>query len=120
LIWNEQLESFHNTHGNFETILGADVIYTKESLEPLFDTAAFFLIQLQNQNDDRNYYYNRNKSATTTVTTTSSVGQQQGRFILSRYNKWGGISDEAVLDVAKSRNFIWTQPSEGIFVFQLN
>ena len=109
LIWNEQLENFHTTHGNFETIVGADVIYTKESLEPLFDTAAFFLIQLQNSNlNDRNDCSNRNKPASASAFASASASaegqQQQGRFILSRYTKWGDITDATVLDVAKRKS----------------
>jgi hypothetical protein len=106
LIWNEQLETFHNKYGNWDTILGADVIYTRESLEPLFDTVLFFLQQNQLLQKNSN---NKPSSSSSSV----------GRFILSRYNKWGDISDETVLDAAKARNFIWTKPSEGIFVFQL-
>ncbi|OEU06206.1 hypothetical protein FRACYDRAFT_255678 [Fragilariopsis cylindrus CCMP1102] len=103
LIWNEQLEIFHQKYGNWDTILGADVIYTRESLEPLFDTVLFFLLQHQLENE------NKDKLPSSVV----------GRFILSRYNKWGDISDETVLDAAKARNLIWTKPSEGIFIFQL-
>jgi predicted nicotinamide N-methyase/ribosomal protein L12E/L44/L45/RPP1/RPP2 len=112
LIWNEQLEIFHQKYGNWDTILGADVIYTRESLEPLFDTVVFFLLQhqLENKNQNENNNNNNNKLSSSSVV---------GRFILSRYNKWGDISDETVLDAAKARNLIWTKPSEGIFVFQL-
>ena len=110
LIWNEQLETFHHQYGNWDTILGADVIYTRESLEPLFDTILFFLLQHQLESK------NQNNSSNNTNKLSSSV---VGRFVLSRYNKWGDISDETVLDAAKARNLIWTKPSEGIFVFQL-
>ena len=93
LIWNTQLESFHEKHGTFDTILGAAVIYTRESIDPLFETVCFFL----------------QKSLS-----------RQGRFVLSRYSKWGGVTDEDVLDYAKNHDLTWTQPpSEGIYVMQL-
>lgn len=88
LIWNNlsQMEEC----GTFDTLLGADVIYTIESLDPLFDTVAYFLQQ-----------------------------QAGACFVLSRFTKYGAISDETVLDAAKSRNLVWKRPSEGIFVFRL-
>ena len=89
LIWNTQLEAFHEKHGKFDTILGAAVIYTRDSIDPLFDTVSFFL------------------------------QKSQGRFVLSRWSKWGGVTDEDVLEYAKDRNLTWTQPSEGIFVMQM-
>lgn len=97
LIWNNvsQMEDC----GQFDTVLGADVIYTIESLDPLFDTVAFFL---GNETD------------------AESKGREKGRrsFVLSRYTKYGSISDETVLDAARARNLEWTRPSEGIFVFR--
>lgn len=87
LIWNnlDQMKTF----GTFDILLGADVIYTIESLDPLFDTVTYFLQQ----------------------TPTAC-------FILSRFTKWGNIQDETVLDAAQSRNLVWTHPSEGIYIFQ--
>ena len=92
LIWNNitQMEEC----GTFDTILGADVIHTIGSLDPLFDTVAYFL------------------------------GRQDGEtanrcFVLSRYTKYGNIQDETVLDAARARNLVWTRPSEGTFVFRL-
>lgn len=88
LLWGSpHMEKFQSAHGYCDTIMGADVIYTKSSMDPLFDTVAC-LLQKPN-----------------------------GRFILSRYNIWNGVSNEVVLEAAKQRNFEYTQPSEGIFVF---
>ena len=89
LIWNNvsQMEDC----GTFDTLLGADVIYTIESLDPLFDTVTYFLQR-----------------------------QVGASFVLSRYTKYGAISDETVLDVARARNLVWKRPSDGIFVFRLN
>lgn len=88
LIWNNMIQM--EECGNFDTILGADVIYTIESLDPLFDTVAYFL----------------------------EKGGNTACFILSRYVKYGAIADETVLDAAKARNLVWNRPSEGIFVFR--
>mmetsp|Transcript_13103 Transcript_13103/g.33036 ORF Transcript_13103/g.33036 Transcript_13103/m.33036 type:complete len:267 (+) Transcript_13103:253-1053(+) len=89
LIWNNtsQMEEC----GTFDTLLGADVIYTIESLDPLFDTVIYFLQR-----------------------------QAGASFVLSRYTKYGAISDETVLDAARARNLVLERPSEGIFVFRLN
>jgi len=95
LIWNniDQMERC----GTFDTILGADVIYAISSLAPLFDTVAFLLGK-----DDGD-----------------ASPQRDRTFVLSRYCKWGNISDETVLEAASARNLTWTHPSEGIYVFRL-
>jgi 2-polyprenyl-3-methyl-5-hydroxy-6-metoxy-1,4-benzoquinol methylase len=88
LIWGfPHMEAFEKTHGKFDTILGADVIYTKASTDPLFDTVACLL------------------------------QKPQGRFVLSRYNKWNNVSDETVLEPAVARNLHCKRPAEGIFIF---
>ena len=89
LIWGSpHMEAFQQTHGTFDVILGADVIYTKASTEPLMDTVAHLL------------------------------EKPHGQFILSRYNKWNGVSDETVLQAAKERKLHCIhEPAEGIFVF---
>mmetsp|Transcript_1470 Transcript_1470/g.3255 ORF Transcript_1470/g.3255 Transcript_1470/m.3255 type:complete len:272 (-) Transcript_1470:469-1284(-) len=98
LIWNniDQMKDC----GKFDTILGADVIYAISSLKPLFDTVAYFLGK-ENEGIE------------------SQPRKQQRSFVLSRYCKWGHISDETVLEAAEARNLVWTHPSEGIYVFRL-
>jgi 16S rRNA G966 N2-methylase RsmD len=106
LIWNNRSQM--EDCGNFDTVLGADVIYTVESLDPLFDTVAFFL-------------GNNNKSETDFEVESAPEDGKEERsrsFVLSRYTKYGNISDETVLDAARARNLVWTRPSEGIFVFR--
>jgi predicted nicotinamide N-methyase len=107
LIWNNrsQMEGC----GNFDTILGADVIYTVESLDPLFDTVAYFL---GNNNE--------HESGVESDSLSPEKERKEGRkaFVLSRYTKYGNISDETVLDAARARNLLWITPSEGIFVFR--
>lgn len=102
LIWNNRSQM--EDCGNFDTILGADVIYTVESLDPLFDTVAYFLGNNNESENEKNDVEER----------------KEGRksFVLSRYTKYGNISDETVLDAARARNLVWTRPSEGIFVFR--
>lgn len=95
LIWNNtsQMEDC----GTFDTILGADVIYTIESLDPLFDTVSYFL----RKDGD-----------------TANDGARRRSFVLSRFSKWGNITDETVLEAAEAHNLAWTRPSEGVFVFR--
>ena len=92
LIWGSSahMEFFQSTYGRFDIILGAGVIYTQESMDPLFDT----VVQLLEQNH-----------------------QGGGRFVLSRYTKWNSVSDDVVLAAARARGLGCTQPDEGIFVF---
>jgi len=96
LIWGSKAHSelFRSTYGSFDVVLGADVIYTQESTEPLFDT----VVELMKRS------------------TTDNNGNT-GCFILSRYNKWNNVSDEIVLDAAKARGLECVRPNEGIFIF---
>lgn len=44
LLWGApHMDVFEKSHGKFDVILGADVIYTKASTDPLFDTVACLL-----------------------------------------------------------------------------
>lgn len=97
LIWNNRSQM--KDCGTFDTVLGADVIYTIESLDPLFDTVAYFL-------------------GNGTQGETEIETESRRSFVLSRYTKYGNISDETVLDAARARNLVWNRPSEGIFVFR--
>lgn len=87
LIWgSSQMKNF-SQHGNFDTIIGADVVYTQESIKPLLDTVAYLL------------------------------KKPHGQFILSRFSKWNNVSDDFVIEAAKQRYFTCACPSEGIFIF---
>ena len=69
LIWGSpHMERFANDEGQYDLVLGADVVYTPESREPLFDTVAHLL------------------------------KKPHGKFVLSRYNKWHNVENEVVID----------------------
>ena len=89
LLWGSpQMDVFEKQCGRFSTILGADVIYTAESIEPLFDTVACLL------------------------------DKPRGKFVLSRYNKWNNVENDLIFDVAKRRSLkVDSAVSEGIFIF---
>mmetsp|Transcript_8633 Transcript_8633/g.15140 ORF Transcript_8633/g.15140 Transcript_8633/m.15140 type:complete len:263 (-) Transcript_8633:249-1037(-) len=90
LLWGSpHMEKFSELE-KFDTILGADVIYTEASIPPLFDTVAFFL------------------------------KKPRGRFVLSRYNKWSNVDDEVIIKAAKERFMHCTKGSEGIYIFHWN
>lgn len=91
LIWGNpsQLQSLLDKYGRLDTILGADVVYTEASLEPLFDTVAALL------------------------------EPKSGRFVLSRVTKWNDVSDDTVLGAAKQRKLDCTRPEDGIFIFSV-
>ncbi|KAL7524245.1 hypothetical protein ACHAXR_001439 [Thalassiosira sp. AJA248-18] len=91
LLWGSpHMEKFLEQQQLFNTILGADVIYTESSIQPLFDTVAYLL------------------------------DKPHGQFVLSRHNKWFDIDDEVVIAVGKERGLDCTQPSEGILIFHWN
>ena len=91
LLWGSPyMEKYVEEHGTYDTMLGADIIYTIESLQPLFDTVACLL------------------------------KKPQGIFVLSRYNKWNNVDDEVVIEAAKIRHLDCSRPSEGLFVFHWN
>lgn len=89
LLWGSpHMEGFSESDEKFDVIIGADIIYTEASIEPLFDTVAYFM------------------------------KKTSGQFVLSRYNKWNGVDDAIVIEAGNARGMGCTRPSEGIFVFQ--
>jgi predicted nicotinamide N-methyase len=91
LIWGSPyVEKFLERHGRFDRIIGADVIYTRESVLPLLDTVVCML------------------------------KKPHGQFVLSRFCQWNNVDDEIVIEAAKLRCLDCTRPSEGIYVFGWN
>ena len=43
LIWNQDLDTFEKTHGRFEVILAADVLYITKTLKPFWETVRYLL-----------------------------------------------------------------------------
>ncbi|CAB9507428.1 lysine methyltransferase METTL21A [Seminavis robusta] len=94
LIWASsptKLAALQESQGLFDTILGADIVYTKDSLDPMLDTVVALL------------------------------KKPHGQFVLSRYTKWNNVSDQVVLEAAATRHLTCRQPpdSPGIFVFSM-
>jgi predicted nicotinamide N-methyase len=92
LIWGSstQVCAFQESFGLFDTILGADVVYTRQSLDPLLDTVVELL----------------------------QKKPHSGQFVLSRYTQWNNVSDDVVIEAAAARGLVGCrQPEEGIFVF---
>ncbi|EJK53927.1 hypothetical protein THAOC_26543 [Thalassiosira oceanica] len=89
LLWGSpQMDMFEKQCGRFATILGADVIYTLESVAPLFDTVACLL------------------------------DKPRGKFVLARYNKWNDVENDSIFEVARRRCLkVDTTESEGIYIF---
>ncbi|KAL3804815.1 hypothetical protein ACHAW5_007266 [Stephanodiscus triporus] len=91
LIWGSpHMEKFLAEHGQFDTVIGADVIYTQDSVQPLLDTVVCML------------------------------KKPHGQFVLSRFCKWNNVNDEFVIEAAYLRCLDCTRPSEGIYVFRWN
>jgi len=90
LLWGSpHMEKFLEQYGSFDIIFAADVIYTRNSIEPLMDTVVCL------------------------------IKKKGGKFILSRYTKWHNIDDEVVIEIAKQRCLECIRPVEGIFIFHL-
>jgi predicted nicotinamide N-methyase len=45
LVWGRRIDDFVNRHGQFDVILGSDIIYVPEILEPLFLQTVPMLLQ---------------------------------------------------------------------------
>jgi predicted nicotinamide N-methyase len=43
LVWGEKLESFQTSYGSFDTIVGSDIIYVEQILDPLWTTVDLLL-----------------------------------------------------------------------------
>ena len=66
------------------------MIYSEATIQPFFDTVAFFL------------------------------KKPCGRFVLSRYNKWSNVNDAIIIKAAKEWCLHCTQGLEGIYTFHWN
>ncbi|KAL3826617.1 hypothetical protein ACHAXA_010542 [Cyclostephanos tholiformis] len=89
LIWGKpHAGKFLERNGKYDVIIGADVIYTRESVQPLLDTVV------------------------------SLLNEPNGQFVLSRFCRWNNVDDDIVIKAAKMRFLDCTRPSEGIYVFR--
>jgi predicted nicotinamide N-methyase len=103
LFWANQkhMDSFLQSsphQAGYDVILGADVVYTRESLEPLFDTVVTLL-----------------KKASPHQHANNVNGQSQ--FILSRHTRWNNVSDDTIIQAAQDRGLTCHQPEKNIYVF---
>lgn len=93
LVWGRNLDNFVSEHGVFDVILGSDIIYVEEIIEPLFETIECIL----------------NPQADADAT-----------FILAYARR--NVPIDLVLDHAKQRGFECTRPdessAEGVFYFK--
>ena len=90
LIWGSGVEGFiERNGGDFDTIIGSDVVYTVEALAPLFRTVAELL----------------------------PVEKDRGQFLLAYTRR--NVAIELVLEEATRSDFVWERPVEvkGVFVF---
>ena len=135
LRWGQQLNEFKHhcalpsNEGCFDVIMGSDIIYTEEILDPLFETVDFLLkrkISSHNCNKslDDNYYDNVDRSGGGDVSNSSSSNSKEeerdrGIFVLAFARRNVKIDD--VFATASRHGFEWTSPEggaeEGCFVF---
>lgn len=90
LIWGQNVDQFiQKSGGSFDTILGSDVTYAEDAIEPLFQTVEQLLPA------DRN----------------------RGHFLLAYTHR--NVSIESILEIAKRSGFRWNPPNtvEGVYVF---
>lgn len=94
LIWGEQADNFQSTHGTFDLIMGSDIIYVEEILEPLWYTVST-LLSHDEDNDKR----------------------CAAAFWLAFARR--NVSIDLVLEQARRNGFEWITPqgAEGVYVF---
>ncbi|KAL7560438.1 hypothetical protein ACA910_016184 [Epithemia clementina (nom. ined.)] len=92
LIWGENLYLFSEMHGSFDLILGSDIIYVEEILEPLWNTIDLLLSS-------------RDKNA-------------NAEFWLAYARR--NVSIDLVFAEAEKRGFVWESPedAEGVYIFR--
>jgi predicted nicotinamide N-methyase len=93
LVWGRNLDNFVSEHGVFDVILGSDIIYVEDIIEPLFET----IERIMNPQADAD-----------------------ATFILAYARR--NVPIDLVLDHAKQRGFECTRPdessAEGVFCFK--
>ena len=112
LRWGQHLAEFKKhcdlacNEGCFDTIMGSDIIYTHDILEPLFETVDF-LLKRSSSDKERN----------TTSGGDGSANEKKGIFLLAYARRNVKIDD--VFATAIKYGFEWTVPpgAEGCFVF---
>jgi len=99
LVWGRNLEEFVQTHGTFDVILGADIIYREEILEPLWSSVAQLL---QSAGVFLLAYARRNVSIDRVLETATKYGfvwdtpdEAEGVFLFSRLHSQSS-SEEVV------------------------
>jgi Lysine methyltransferase len=102
LVWGRNLDSFVSEHGVFDVVLGSDIIYVPEIIEPLFETIERILMNRPDDDDGDAHH------------------DPPPTFILAYARR--NVPIDLVLDHAKQRGFVWTCPdnesAEGVFCFQ--
>ena len=90
LIWGQHLDRFQERHGTFDLILGSDIIYVEEILEPLWNTVDCLL---------------------------RGGPHGGGAFWLAYARR--NVPLDLVLQQAQKRNFVWKTPegAEGVYTF---
>ena len=102
LRWGRHVSTFRERFGVFDVIMGSDIIYVEEIIEPLFDTVQQLL---------------RCKSHSTQTVTCSDGNEDEPKFLLAYARR--NVNIELVFDCAKRHGFQWMEPDdvEGVFVF---
>jgi hypothetical protein len=72
LLWGEELTP--DTQGSYNVVIGADIIYEKEYVAPLFATASHFLGRSSSRNIFYLAYTKRNVSIDYVLACASNVG----------------------------------------------
>lgn len=96
LIWGERVEEFRTAHGTFDLILGSDIIYVEEILEPLWNTIDQLLLH-----DDKDWKMKR-----------------KAEFWLAYARR--NVSIDLVFQHATKRGFQWkttNEDGEGVYIF---
>ena len=102
LRWGRHVSTFRERFGDFDVIMGSDIIYVEEIIEPLFDTIQQLL---------------RCKSHPINPEINCNGNEDEPKFLLAYARR--NVNIELVFDCAERRGFQWMEPDdvEGVFVF---
>jgi hypothetical protein len=118
LRWGQHLQQFKehcalpSNGGCFDVVMGSDIIYTNDILDPLFETVDY-LLKKNISNDDSDF----TDICGSSNSSNSNGSPSRGVFILAYARRNVKIDD--VFATAEKYGFQWSAPeeAEGCFVF---
>ena len=112
------IQALLHKYGTFDVIMGSDIIYVEEIIEPLFDTVSQLLtLKDKNKNNNNNNDGDDNNDDNDDGDGGGGDNDGGGCFLLAYARR--NVSIDLVLACATRYGFQWVEPedAEGVFVF---